>query len=147
MLLTSLSMSCVRSEIIWVKSWSCLILWKIMLLAIENCWYFSCITQIVHWLYSVIVLVNSQYSIVWLHKLSIELLIIIQHLLICSDMSSVLLVDLISESFFFSFQTFNLWVLIAVSCTVTTSLRLRFESISYLCHTESSVWFHWWQFS
>ena len=43
---------------------------------------------------------NLQYSTVWLHKLLIELSIVIQHLLICSDVSSVLLVNLISESFF-----------------------------------------------
>ena len=35
-LLTSLSMSCVRSEVIWVESWSHLILWEIMLLAVKN---------------------------------------------------------------------------------------------------------------
>ena len=146
-LLTSLSMSCVRSEMIWVEGWSYLILWETMLLAVKNCWHSSHITQIVHWLHSAIVLVNLQYSTVWLHKLLIELSIVIQHLLICSDMSSVLLVDLISESFFFSFQTFNLWVLIAVGHTVTTSLRLRFELMLYLCHTESSVQFCWWQSS
>ena len=101
-LLTSLSMSCIRSEMIWVESWLCLILWETMLLAVKNCWCSSHITQIIHWLCSIIVLVNSQYSIIWLCKLLIELSIIIQHLLICSNVSSVLLVDLISESFFFS---------------------------------------------
>ena len=106
-LLTSLSMSCVRSEMIWVEGWSYLILWETMLLAVKNCWHSSHITQIVHWLHSAIVLVNLQYSTVWLHKLLIELSIVIQHLLICSDVSSVLLVDLISESFFL-FSDFQL---------------------------------------
>ena len=46
-LLTSLLMSCIRSEVIWVKSWSCLILWETMLLAVKNCWHSSHITWVI----------------------------------------------------------------------------------------------------